>query len=73
LFFRYPAELEKVIKGVSYKIITIDSTFAEGKFTQQLSCAINTFADPEEEATTGEEAGAEEKAEGENTEGTNET
>jgi len=75
LFFRYPTALENTIKGVSYKIITIDSTFSEGKFTQDLSCAINTFADPEEEATTGEEAGAQEQGSGqeENEEGNGDT
>ena len=54
LFFKYPSKFEEVIKGVSYRVITIDSNFSEGKFTQTLSCAINTFADAEEEATTGE-------------------
>ena len=73
LFFRYPAEMEEKIKGVSYKIITIDSTFSEGKFTQDISAVINTFADPEEEATTGEQAGAQEEAANENNEGTNDT
>tara|TARA_Y100000389_G_C17470392_1_gene529948 strand:+ start:6409 stop:8466 length:2058 start_codon:yes stop_codon:yes gene_type:complete len=73
LFFRYPSSLENTIKGVSYKIITIDSTFSEGKFTQELSCAINTFADPEPESTSGDEAGTEEEGESENEEGNGET
>jgi hypothetical protein len=73
LFFRYPSALENTIKGVSYKIITIDSTFSEGKFTQELSCAINTFADPEPESTSGDEAGTREEGESENEEGNGET
>ncbi len=73
LFFRYPSALEDTIKGVSYKIITIDSTFNEGKFTQDLSCAINTFADPDPIETSGDEAGAAEEGEEEDNEGTGET
>jgi len=73
LFFRYPAEIEEQIKGVSYKIITIDSTFSEGKFTQELSCAINTFADPEPIETTGDEAGAQDQGTEQDDEGTGDT
>ena len=58
LFFKYPSKFEEIIKGVSYKVVTIDSLFSEGTFTQTLSCVINTFADAPEEATTGEAAGA---------------
>jgi hypothetical protein len=43
LFFKYPAWAEEKIKGVSYKVVTVASTFAEGKFTQELTCVINTF------------------------------
>lgn len=73
LFFRYPAEIEETIKGVSYKIITIDSTFSEGKFTQELSCAINTFADPEPIETSGDEAGAQDQGTEQDDEGTGDT
>ena len=73
LFFRYPAEIEEQIKGVSYKIITIDSTFSEGKFTQELSCAINTFADPEPIETSGDEAGAQDQGTEQDDEGTGDT
>lgn len=49
LFFKYPDSVSEKIKGVSYKIITLDSTFSEGRFTQDISAAINTFPDPEAE------------------------
>ena len=73
LFFRYPAALESTIKGVSYKIITIDSTFSEGKFIQELSCAINTFADPDPIETSGDEAGAEDQGNEQDEEGNGDT
>jgi len=44
-FFKYPAWIADTIVGVSYKLITITSTFSEGKFIQDLSCVINTFPD----------------------------
>ena len=49
LFFKYPAKLAETIKGVSYKIVTINSTFSEGKFTQDISAVINTFGDPDDD------------------------
>lgn len=52
LFFKYPDDISKKIKGVSYKIITLDSTFSGGRFTQDILAAINTFPDPD---TTAEE------------------
>jgi hypothetical protein len=73
LFFRYPTAIEEQIKGVSYKVITIDSTFSDGKFTQELSCAINTFSDPPAIETSGDEAGAQEQGESENNEGNDDT
>lgn len=73
LFFRYPAKFEKVIKGVSYKVITIDSSFSEGKFTQTISAAINTFEDPEEEATPKEPPSFFERIFGTSDEGNNDT
>jgi len=45
LFFKYPSWIADTIVGVSYKIITITSTFESGKFIQDLSCVINTFPD----------------------------
>ena len=49
--WKYPAWAEDKIKGVSYKVITVESNFSEGKFTQDLSCVINTFSDVEAGAT----------------------
>jgi hypothetical protein len=51
LMWKYPAWAEDKIKGVSYKVITVESNFSEGKFTQDLSCVINTFSDVEAGAT----------------------
>ena len=50
LFFKYPAWAEEVIKGVSYKVVTVASTFADGRFTQELSCVINIFPDDKEDS-----------------------
>ena len=52
LFWKYPAWAEKQIKGVSYQVVLVKSTFDSGIFTQDLEAVINTFAD----------AGADEKA-----------
>lgn len=52
LFFKYPDDISKKIKGVSYKIIDLTSMFSSGRFTQDISAAINTFPDPN---TTAEE------------------
>lgn len=43
LFFDYPASIKKNLSGISYRVIDVVSTFAGGKFTQVLNCAINTF------------------------------
>ncbi len=45
-FYKYPPNISKQIKGVSYMVIQVTSTFANGKFTQLLECNINAFADP---------------------------
>ncbi len=45
-FYKYPENISKQIKGVSYMVIQVTSTFANGKFTQLLECNINAFADP---------------------------
>jgi hypothetical protein len=52
LFFKYPDSVSEKIKGVSYKIITLDSTFSEGRFTQDISAVLNTFPDSEPEPDT---------------------
>lgn len=33
----YPEQLDKLIKGVVYNVIWVDSTFSKGKFTQELA------------------------------------
>jgi len=62
LFFKYPPALAKTIKGVSYKVVTVNSNFEGGKFTQELSCVINTFGDAnattETDARTDEDGSA---------------
>ena len=54
LFFKYPPELAKTIKGVSYKVVTVNSFFESGKFTQELTCVINTFGDANDSTETDE-------------------
>jgi len=43
-FWKYPAEIAKQIKGVSYMVIGVVSNFSKGKFTQDLTAVINTMA-----------------------------
>jgi len=45
LFFEYPDNVADSIVGVSYRLVTITSSFSEGKFTQDLEAVINTFPD----------------------------
>lgn len=42
-FWRYPKEVSSQIKGVSYMLVEVISTFSKGKFTQELDCVINQF------------------------------
>ena len=50
IFWEYPKELN--IKGVSYRLISVKSSFSKGKFTQDLACQINTtFGNTAESAT----------------------
>jgi hypothetical protein len=65
LFWKYPEDISKLVKGVSYMVYKVTSSFASGKFTQTLECTINTFGDPgsktQESAnrqTTGQTAGS---------------
>lgn len=46
IFWEYPANVREIIKGVSYRITTIKSSFASGKFTQVIEAVLNTFRDP---------------------------
>jgi len=43
LFWDYPPEIKQKVEGISYRVINIVHTFRNGKFTQELTCAINTF------------------------------
>jgi hypothetical protein len=43
LFWEYPEDIAKLVKGVSYMIVAVTSTFSGGSFKQTLECAINTF------------------------------
>lgn len=43
LFWQYPDDIAKEIKGVSYKVIDVMSNFQGGIFKQTLNCVINTF------------------------------
>ena len=45
LFWKYPKDISKLVKGVSYMVKGVTSSFANGKFTQTLDCIINTFGD----------------------------
>lgn len=55
LFWAYPQSISKLVKGISYQVITVDSTFSSGKFSQVLTCNINTFGDVTGEEGTGRE------------------
>lgn len=46
LFWKYPENLSKKIKGVSYTVIGVTSTFSNGVFKQVISATINEFGDP---------------------------
>jgi hypothetical protein len=43
LFWNYPKEIRNLVKGVSYYVREVQHTFSKGKFTQELTCNINTF------------------------------
>jgi hypothetical protein len=43
LFWEYPEDIAKLVKGVSYMVIAVTSTFSGGSFKQTMECAINTF------------------------------
>ena len=46
LFFNYPVSIAKQLEGaISYLVTRITHHFRGGKFTQELECKINTFAD----------------------------
>lgn len=43
LFWKYPTSLSKIVKGVSYMLITVHNSFSNGMFKQTLDCIINDF------------------------------
>jgi hypothetical protein len=45
LFWKYPKEIASQVKGVSYMLVEVISSFSKGKFTQELDCVINQFSD----------------------------
>ena len=45
LFWKYPENVSKLIKGVSYMVVTVTSTFAGGSFKQTIDAVINDFGD----------------------------
>jgi hypothetical protein len=47
LFWKYPEDVSKQIKGVSYLVTEVASTFANGAFKQVLTSVINDFGDPD--------------------------
>jgi hypothetical protein len=59
IFWKYPKELN--IKGVSYQLISVKSSFSKGKFTQDLECRINTFPNTAKSATGRENPGDDRK------------
>lgn len=44
LFWKYPEDISKLVKGISYQVKTVVSQFNNGSFKQTLECVINTFA-----------------------------
>lgn len=50
MFWKYPPEIAAKIKGVSYMISTVTSTFRGGKFTQELDLVVNAFFSQYEQA-----------------------
>lgn len=43
LFWDYPEDIAKIVKGVSYTVLEISSQFSNGVFQQTLTCYLNTF------------------------------
>lgn len=55
LFFPYPPEIAKIVKGVSYQVQDVTSKFSGGKFTQDLTLIMNNFGNSEAESEEGRE------------------
>jgi len=45
IFWDYPPEIQKNVKGIVYQIVQIKSSFKSGKFTQDLQLTMATFGD----------------------------
>ena len=45
LFWKYPKEVASIVKGVSYQVTEVNSSFSKGRFTQDLSLIINPMTD----------------------------
>lgn len=46
LFYQNPKSVPEGLKGVSFMVVTLESIFSGGKFTQVLDCNINIFPNP---------------------------
>jgi len=57
LMQQYPPTIAKVVKGVSYQVKVVHSTFSKGKFSQELDLMINTFEGLTEEQASGRSNG----------------
>lgn len=55
LFWKYPEDISKIVKGVSYQVIKVESSLSNGKFTQLLTLNINTFGDVKDSPGSGRE------------------
>jgi hypothetical protein len=51
LLWDYPDVIATQLKGVSYMLYSVESTFSKGKFIQELSATINTFPNATEKTT----------------------
>ena len=45
MFWKYPASIASQIQGIAYNVWQVTSTFAHGKFTQELKVSIPPFVD----------------------------
>jgi hypothetical protein len=47
LFWQYPQSVSSIVKGISYQVTKVTSTFRNGSFKQTLDLVINDFGDPD--------------------------
>ena len=62
LFYKYPENISKKIKGVSYTLTDVESTFSGGTFKQKLTAAINEFGQDAAATSTATGAGQQREA-----------